>query len=158
MPSSLPWLVQKFGGTSIGKLLDTITEDIIPSYYLGVQSQAQRNNKNKNQNKNNTNNIAVICSARSGKDKSTGTTSLLLQAASLAEGTGPQSESVLDDVIDRLIEEHRLAAREALRKTADGNVAESLDDIELLTQLEREIVADCEAIRGFLHAAKVREI
>lgn len=29
-PSDLPWIVQKYGGTSVGKFLNEIVEDIIP--------------------------------------------------------------------------------------------------------------------------------
>jgi aspartokinase len=54
------WVVQKHGGTSLGKLLPAITGTIIPQY-LRTQK------------------IAVICSAISGTSKSMGTTSLLLK-------------------------------------------------------------------------------
>jgi aspartate kinase len=153
MPSPLPWIVQKFGGTSIGKLLDAITEDIIPSYYIGKEplSPTQRHSRDNS----NGNNIVVVCSARSGVNKSTGTTSLLLRAASLAESHSTEcEEEILDEVIDMLIEEHRLAARDALQsKNAGGGV---VADSEILVQLEQDIVTECEAIRSFLHAAKVR--
>lgn len=50
------WVVQKFGGTSVGKFPDKIAEDIVQPYL--------RNNK-----------IVVVCSARSSGKKVTGTTS-----------------------------------------------------------------------------------
>ncbi|KZO91992.1 aspartate kinase [Calocera viscosa TUFC12733] len=62
---SAPWLIQKFGGTSVGKFASTIAEDIVPRYMS-------------------THRVAVVCSARSGSTKSLGTTNLLLRAASEA--------------------------------------------------------------------------
>lgn len=112
----------------MGKLLDTITGEIIPSYL----SQKY--------------NVAVVCSARSGRDKASGSTSMLLQAASLAESREPSATRTLDGVIDLLISQHLDAARLALGGNGSG---------ELLEELERDIVADCEAVRVFLHAAQV---
>ena len=59
------WIIQKYGGTSVGKFLDTISQQIVPSYLAG-------------------NKVAIVCSARSGQTKALGTTNLLLQAASEA--------------------------------------------------------------------------
>ncbi|KAJ7255386.1 hypothetical protein C8J57DRAFT_1346351 [Mycena rebaudengoi] len=63
-PSS-KWLVQKFGGTSVGKFAVNIAKDIVSSYI-------------------DSNKVAVVCSARSGSTKALGTTNLLLRAASEA--------------------------------------------------------------------------
>lgn len=60
--ASPSWVVQKYGGTSVGKFLATIVSEIVPTY-----SASHR--------------VAVVCSARSGKTKALGTTNLLLQAA-----------------------------------------------------------------------------
>lgn len=62
---SAEWIIQKYGGTSVGKFLDTISQEIVPSYLAG-------------------NKVAIVCSARSGQTKALGTTNLLLQAASEA--------------------------------------------------------------------------
>ncbi|PPQ82253.1 hypothetical protein CVT26_009970 [Gymnopilus dilepis] len=59
------WLVQKFGGTSVGKFPVKIAEDVVANYI--------DNNK-----------VAIVCSARSGSTKALGTTNLLLRAASEA--------------------------------------------------------------------------
>jgi aspartate kinase len=122
MPVSSPWIVQKFGGTSIGKLLPTITDEIIPSYSI-------------------TNNVAVVCSARSGRTKSSGTTSSLLRAAELAES--PQMADEMNEVINTIMDDQLGAAREAieLKSLRDG--------------LERDIVAECENLRTFLLATQV---
>jgi aspartate kinase len=50
------WVVQKFGGTSVGKFPDKIAEDIVKQYV--------ENNR-----------VVVVCSARSTGKKVTGTTS-----------------------------------------------------------------------------------
>ncbi|SJX60936.1 probable HOM3-L-aspartate 4-P-transferase [Sporisorium reilianum f. sp. reilianum] len=59
------WIIQKYGGTSVGKFLDTIAQQIVPSYLAGSK-------------------VAIVCSARSGQTKALGTTNLLLQAANEA--------------------------------------------------------------------------
>ncbi|KAG6850076.1 hypothetical protein H0H93_001426 [Arthromyces matolae] len=59
---SARWLVQKFGGTSVGKFAVKIAEDIVSNYI--------------DQHK-----VAIVCSARSGTTKALGTTNLLLRSA-----------------------------------------------------------------------------
>ncbi|KAJ3498166.1 hypothetical protein NLJ89_g10253 [Agrocybe chaxingu] len=59
------WLVQKFGGTSVGKFAVKIAEDIVANYIDAHK-------------------VAIVCSARSGSTKALGTTNLLLRAASEA--------------------------------------------------------------------------
>ncbi|WVR00111.1 hypothetical protein IAU59_007253 [Kwoniella sp. CBS 9459] len=77
---SVPWVVQKYGGTSVGKSLDSITK-IVESYIS-----------------NNTR-VALVCSARSSHTKALGTTNLLLQASREAletpsgSGSGAASQS-----------------------------------------------------------------
>ncbi|KAG1307045.1 hypothetical protein G6F61_003794 [Rhizopus arrhizus] len=68
-PSELPWIVQKYGGTSVGKFLNEIVEDIIPKYLK-------------------TNRVAIVCSARSEDTEEKGTTNRLLEAVEKSlEGT-----------------------------------------------------------------------
>ncbi|KAF2263651.1 aspartate kinase [Lojkania enalia] len=118
-----PWIVQKYGGTSIGKLLNTITGSIVPEY---LQSY----------------NVAVVCSARSSTSKSKGTTSLLLDAIRLATSSETDT-SGLDQVIDIIKEEHLVAARGAI---------DSEHSIDILRQLQVSIMKDCEQLRSFLKA------
>jgi aspartokinase len=59
---SLPWIVQKFGGTSVGKFLENITDTIVRSHLE-------------------THRVALVCSARSGETKEKGTTNRLLRAS-----------------------------------------------------------------------------
>ncbi|WWC91818.1 uncharacterized protein L201_006765 [Kwoniella dendrophila CBS 6074] len=69
---NVPWIVQKYGGTSVGKSLENIT-NIVESYILSGT------------------NVAIVCSARSSHTKALGTTNLLLQAS--REALAPPSAS-----------------------------------------------------------------
>ncbi|KAF5366552.1 hypothetical protein D9758_008990 [Tetrapyrgos nigripes] len=66
------WLVQKFGGTSVGKFPAKIARDVVSPYIKDHR-------------------VAIVCSARSGSTKALGTTNLLLRAASEALMRRPQS-------------------------------------------------------------------
>ncbi|KLO14013.1 aspartate kinase [Schizopora paradoxa] len=70
------WLVQKYGGTSVGKFAAKIAEDIVPAYL-------------------NDHKVVIVCSARSGSTKAMGTTNLLLRAASeaLQRNAAPSNNS-----------------------------------------------------------------
>lgn len=63
------WVVQKFGGTSVGKFSESIVDNIVR-----VFSRQSR--------------VAVVCLARSSKTKSEGTTSRLIRAAELSLENG----------------------------------------------------------------------
>ncbi|KAI7952225.1 hypothetical protein MJO29_007856 [Puccinia striiformis f. sp. tritici] len=56
------WVVQKYGGTSLGKYLENVATKIL----LTTLDAGHR--------------VPIVCLARSGNTKSTGTTNLLLQA------------------------------------------------------------------------------
>ncbi|KAK7059910.1 Aspartate/glutamate/uridylate kinase [Favolaschia claudopus] len=162
-PSSR-WLVQKFGGTSVGRFAVNIARDIVPDY-IG------------------SNKVAIVCSARSESSKALGTTNLLLRAASetlrssknssgtatpisaspVSERAGlgswsptsPRSprgrqEAPADhsdspppflDTVDLIREQHLKAARA------------SVQDPGILDELEAEIEQDCEWLRTFLYAS-----
>ncbi|KAH7385399.1 aspartate kinase [Phaeosphaeria sp. MPI-PUGE-AT-0046c] len=117
-----PWIVQKFGGTSIGKFVPSMTDAIIPSY--------SRSHK-----------VAVVCSARSGTSKSSGTTSLLLEAVRLAT-RGPHHQADFYNIVDTIRCEHLHAAEEAIAASAT----------DALTKAQQEIRKDCEWLRSFLSA------
>lgn len=73
-PRGKPWIVQKFGGTSVGKCATNIAEQIVCKYV--------RNHR-----------IAVVCSARSTGKKVEGTTSRLLEIYGLLESITNVKES-----------------------------------------------------------------
>lgn len=177
------WIIQKYGGTSVGKFLSTIVTDIVPSYRA-------------------TKRVAVVCSARSGKTKALGTTNLLLQAASqaledeeqevpslsasiaslpplgastpnrrpsarglekrlshLAMGSSPSPSRVGEG------EESNPAAtvQPSYQLTVDQILSDHLEaarahvkNTELLASLEQGLSEDCSRLRDFLLAARVR--
>ncbi|KAH7110550.1 aspartate kinase [Dendryphion nanum] len=123
---SKSWVVQKYGGTSVGKFLDTITSSIVPGYL-------ERHN------------VAIVCSARSGISKSKGTTNLLLDAIRLATSNASDT-AAFGQVVDVIKEEHIQAAREAIPPGRDTE--------EILADLELAIRKDCEQLRAFLRASQ----
>jgi len=124
-----PWLVQKYGGTSVGKLLNTITESIIPKYLKDY-------------------NVAVVCSARSSASKSAGTTNLLLRALAFAMSEHA-SWVEFDKVVDIIQNEHLLVA-ESLPNEGTFQLASNI-----IQQLRQDIIRECKALRSFLRAARI---
>lgn len=164
------WLVQKYGGTSVGKFATKIAQDIVSGYL--------------DQNK-----VVIVCSARSGKTKALGTTNLLLRAASEALQRNPapsipstpgtvtpawmngftrqsspsspvsgspspfssfnlgsasaRHQPLFSATVDTIRADHLSAARTSIKNAA------------VLRDIETEIEADCEALRAFLFAAQV---
>ncbi|KAJ9401984.1 hypothetical protein DTO282F9_1274 [Paecilomyces variotii] len=128
-PDPKPWIVQKYGGTSLGKLLDKVCGTIIPSYLK-------------------TYNVAVVCSALSGTTKASGTTSLLLDCLRCAEIVGVESIGHINATIDSIRDAH-LDKLQSFR--AYSNDTSDL----LLSETTLSVVNDCEEIRRFLLAAHV---
>lgn len=86
------WIVQKFGGTSVGKFPEKIVDDVVAQY--------RHSNK-----------IAVVCLARLLNTKSEGTTSRLIAAADAALAGGDY-----DGIIDLIEEDHLENARRRITK------------------------------------------
>ena len=156
MAAKKPWIVQKYGGTSVGKFLSTIVDTISPSYIE-------------------TNQIVIVCSARSGKTKALGTTNLLLQASaeamrsaspsatptpmssSFSGSAGVQDSSLGSQLsrldvqaanpfhatVDQILEDHLASARGAVHTP------------EILAQLEQDIRDECDRLREILQAARI---
>ncbi|KAI8974280.1 Aspartate/glutamate/uridylate kinase [Pilobolus umbonatus] len=119
--SNLPWVVQKFGGTSIGKFLDNIANEVIKEYIKQ-------------------NRLVVVCSARSGKDKSTGTTNRLIRAAN--DALKPGSKEYLE-IVAALLDDHLKVAMEMIKNN------------EIRQMLVNDIKADCDKLKSFLEAAQI---
>ncbi|CDH56305.1 aspartokinase [Lichtheimia corymbifera JMRC:FSU:9682] len=117
----LPWVVQKFGGTSIGKFLDNIANQVIKEYVK-------------------VNRLVVVCSARSGQSKQTGTTNRLIRAADDALRPG-SSEYIT--ILNDLLEDHLKVAEELIQNT------------EIKEQLKKDIEHDCAKLKSFLEAAQI---
>ncbi|KAK1515932.1 aspartate kinase [Colletotrichum costaricense] len=127
-----PWLVQKYGGTSLGKLLESICSKIVPSYLRDY-------------------NLVVVCSALSGSTKSSGTTSLLLECVSHAEA-GLSAQTLLNKNIDAIRDSHvRLLEKHLVN--SNGTRSDLCNDI--FDSTKTLIVKECESLRGFLLAAQI---
>ncbi|KAK1590399.1 aspartate kinase [Colletotrichum navitas] len=130
--SSRPWLVQKYGGTSLGRLLDPICSNIIPSH--------RRDH-----------NLVVVCSALSGSTKAGGTTSLLLECIAHAEA-GVPAQAQLNRAVDAVRDNHvRLLEKHLIN--SNGTCSDLCHDIFDITR--DVIVSECESLRGFLLAAQI---
>lgn len=79
---SAKWIVQKFGGTSVGKFAVKIAEDIVSS--VPVLSLLFLNLTTVHRDYIDRHKVAIVCSARSGSSKALGTTNLLLKASAEA--------------------------------------------------------------------------
>jgi aspartate kinase len=113
------WIVQKFGGTSVGKFSEKITDDIVKVYSK-------------------THKVAVVCSARSSRTKSEGTTSRLLRAADLAS-IDADYESVLKLVRDDHVQ----------------NANAVIKDAELKEKLINDTNYECDQVLKLLHASQI---
>ncbi|KAL0631786.1 Aspartokinase [Maublancomyces gigas] len=87
------WIIQKFGGTSVGKFADKIAEDVVRSHLVHHR-------------------VAIVCSARSTDTKAEGTTTRLLRAAE--EALKPNSKIYLD-IVDSIRDSHMLAGAALIR-------------------------------------------
>ncbi|KII91305.1 hypothetical protein PLICRDRAFT_38045 [Plicaturopsis crispa FD-325 SS-3] len=174
------WLVQKFGGTSVGKFAVKIAQDIVSDY---VEQHK----------------VAIVCSARSGSTKALGTTNLLLRAASEAlqrpTNKSASTPGALTPIASNLFGRvnrssnsppdpgsPRVQPRSPTRSQSISSLAmsqadqfepefyktvdllrqehlcaarESVKNRDILVELEEEIERDCEWLRSFLFAAQV---
>ncbi|AET39408.1 aspartate kinase Ecym_4347 [Eremothecium cymbalariae DBVPG len=108
------WIVQKFGGTSIGKFSINIVDEVIKAY-------SQKLNKK----------VAVVCSARSSYAKSEGTTSRLLEACDLASNNDENFKRILDLVReDHIRNANEFIGKEEIRKQLVDQSEDELDQVE----------------------------
>lgn len=126
------WIVQKFGGTSVGKFPDKIAEDIVRES-LG------------------SNKVVVVCSARSTGKKVTGTTSRLLEIykklRAIAAATSCESvqNQILDEakvIIHEICNEHVYAVQSIIK------------DPVLQDSVSADIKNDCQELIDYIIAAK----
>lgn len=94
-----PWVVQKFGGTSVGKFPEAIANNIVKEYSKGYK-------------------VVVVCSARSTDTKEEGTTTRLLKAADEALKLGDYVS-----IIEKVRSDHLETARQ---KIHDPHILEVL--------------------------------
>ncbi|CUS11205.1 unnamed protein product [Tuber aestivum] len=137
----LPWLVQKFGGTSVGKSPLGVVEAVkyVPRA-CSTPTSYRRSGLIGSRKYLPTNRVAVVCSARSTESKELGTTNRLLRAAEEAVNV---ESTEWADIIDGIQEAHIAAARDVIR-------SRTMSD-EFRAKLKRE----CEDLKGFLGAAQI---
>ncbi|QSZ35413.1 hypothetical protein DSL72_008283 [Monilinia vaccinii-corymbosi] len=122
------WVVQKFGGTSVGKFAVNIAEDIVRASLKDHR-------------------IAVVCSARSTGKKIEGTTSRLLEIFSVLQSVNSVKDSDSDqykslvskyeDLVDVIRDDHISAAKSHIQ---DEAIASKLAD---------DIRTECKEIREY---------
>ncbi|KAJ9142712.1 Aspartokinase [Pleurostoma richardsiae] len=126
------WVVQKFGGTSVGKFPEKIAEDIVRAYLSS-------------------NKVAVVCSARSSGKKVSGTTSRLLEvfkklrnidAAIGVETTQNELVEEAKSIIQDICNEHLFAVQTSIKHP------------DLQNALTREIQDECQELVEYIAAAR----
>ncbi|KAI1801636.1 aspartate kinase [Daldinia bambusicola] len=130
--SSEGWIVQKFGGTSVGKFPDSIAENIVRA--------SLKSNK-----------IAVICSARSSGKKVTGTTSRLLEVYKhlRAISAATSNEITQNELLEKaklVIQDIRVDHVEAAQKW--------IKNPDLQKAVSANIEEDCQELVDYIIAAK----
>ncbi|KAI9718975.1 MAG: hypothetical protein M1812_003860 [Candelaria pacifica] len=142
--SSGGWVVQKFGGTSVGKSALSIAEI--------VQSSLDDNR------------VAIVCSARSSQSKAEGTTNRLLRAAQEASKPAPRNYQIIVEAIQN---DHVEAAndyirspriREELTFNIRKEVQELLEDLgSTLSKSEDAIISKGEKLSARFVAALLQD-
>ncbi|KAI0112626.1 aspartate kinase [Hypoxylon sp. NC0597] len=130
--SSEGWIVQKFGGTSVGKFPDIIAEHIVRASLSS-------------------NKIVVVCSARSSGKKVTGTTSRLLEIYKQlrAISAATSNEVTQNDLVE--------AAKLIIQDICDDHVA-AVRNFMKSPDLQKEVIEgieeDCQELKDYIIAAK----
>ncbi|KAF2259642.1 aspartate kinase [Lojkania enalia] len=120
LPGGTNWIVQKFGGTSLGKFAATIADDIV---LTGLKEHR----------------VAVVCSARSTKTKSEGTTNRLLRAA---EDVLVADSRKYVDMVEGLRIDHVTVGQE------------TIDDKDILEQYIAHVDWECHNLLKILESAR----
>ena len=124
LPSGPNWVVQKFGGTSVGKFGPRIAEDIV---LPGLKSQR----------------LAIVCSARSTNTKSEGTTNRLLRAARDAEDKERSGRYV--EIVEAIQLDHIRAGEDYLTDEKHSAV---------LDKYREDVTAECDNLLKTLDSAQ----
>ncbi|KAL6793464.1 Aspartate/glutamate/uridylate kinase [Trichoderma sp. SZMC 28013] len=130
--SDLGWVVQKFGGTSVGKFPDKIARDI-------VKANLSRNR------------VVVVCSARSTGKKAEGTTSRLLAVYTKLKNIATPISS--EEKQQELIEQ----AAGLIQDVCNDHVAATqtfVQDPELRDALVAKLKAECQELIEYIMATK----
>lgn len=119
-----PWLVQKYGGTSVGKFPENIAQDIVKIYSKDYK-------------------LVVVCSARSTNTKAEGTTTRLLKAADCALSSSSEDEGFVS-YIEAIRSDHICTAEATLQNPEI--LKQLLQDINRECDSLEKILAACKII------------
>ncbi|KAL2211999.1 aspartate kinase [Sarocladium strictum] len=126
------WVVQKFGGTSVGKFPHKIARDI-------VKASLTRNR------------VVVVCSARSTGKKAEGTTSRLLAVYGKLRAVGAITSN--EEEQNELIQEAKTLIQDICNDHVFAAEA-TVDDPKLKSALAEQIRAECHELIEYIHAAR----
>ncbi len=133
LPSGPNWVVQKFGGTSVGKFGAKIAEDIV---IPGLKDQR----------------LAIVCSARSTSSKSEGTTTRLLRAARNVE---EEDGGRYAEIVEAIRSDHIHAGEEAFVKDEHSQVLQKyVDDVMAECDNLLKILQSAHHLGGFAPRTK----
>ncbi|KAG5938921.1 hypothetical protein E4U60_001139 [Claviceps pazoutovae] len=128
------WIVQKFGGTSVGKFPDRIARDIVKPSLL----------KNR---------VVVVCSARSTGKKAEGTTSRLLAIYNVLKDVSFAYANSSQEEQNALMEQ----AKGLITEIVNDHVSAAksfVEDVNLREALTSKIEAECQELIEYIVAAK----
>ncbi|KAK4114929.1 aspartate kinase [Canariomyces notabilis] len=126
------WIVQKFGGTSVGKFPDKIAEDIVRQY---VENHR----------------VVVVCSARSTGKKATGTTSRLLEVYKKLRAIVASASD--HDAQDDLLEDAKRIVQDICADHV-GAADTFIKDPQLSALLKADTEMECQLLIEYIGAAK----
>ncbi|RAL67514.1 hypothetical protein DID88_008269 [Monilinia fructigena] len=119
------WVVQKFGGTSVGKFAVNIAEDIVRASLKDHR-------------------IAVVCSARSTGKKVEGTTSRLLEIYSVLQSVNSAKDSDSDSYKSLISKYEELV--DVIRDDHISAAKSHIQDEAIVSKLADDIRAECKEI------------
>lgn len=122
------WIVQKFGGTSIGKFHNNIVTDIVKNYSQDKQKK-----------------VMVVCSARSSYNKEEGTTSRILKICDLIQQSNLSLDSAKNSGIMELVD--------LIKDDHINNAKLNIKDLALQKELIELTVAEFEKIQSYINAS-----
>lgn len=124
------WIVQKFGGTSIGKFHNNIVNDIVKNY---SQNKLKK--------------VMVVCSARSSYNKEEGTTSRILKICDLIQQSNLSLDSAKNSSIMELVD--------LIKDDHINNAKLNIKDLALQKELIQLTVAEFEKIQSYINASVI---
>lgn len=124
------WIVQKFGGTSIGKFHDNIVNDIVKNY---SQEQLKK--------------VMVVCSARSSYNKEEGTTSRILKVCDLIQQSNLSLEEAKDSTVSEIID--------LIKEDHISNAKLNIKDPQLQKELIELTLSEFEKIDSYINASMI---